>query len=87
MTDADLQSHNYYPPRLRITNREQLLRAAGLSRFLSKKHRLRKKKEPQHLQILLNPNQNPRIISSILSKNESVKRLIRESLCYPCFIF
>ena len=26
-----------------------------LSRFLSKKHRLRKKKEPQHLQILLNP--------------------------------
>ena len=26
-----------------------------LSRFLSRKHRLRKKKEPQHLQILLNP--------------------------------
>ena len=33
--DADLQSHNYYPPRLRITNREQLLRAAGLSWFIA----------------------------------------------------
>ena len=42
------------------------------------------KEVPQHLQILL--NQKPRIISSIISKNIR-ERLIRESLCNPCFIF
>ena len=45
------------------------------------------KEVPKHLQILLNPKQNPNITNEISSKNESVKRLIRVPQCYPFFIF
>ena len=38
----------------------------------------------QHLQIQLNPNQNLKVISSIISKKIR-ERPIRGSPCYPCF--
>ena len=41
----------------------------------------------QHLQIQLNPDQNPKLISSIMSKIISVKRPIRVPPFNPCFLF
>ena len=41
----------------------------------------------QHLQIQLNPDQNPKLISSIMSKIITVKRPIRVPPFNPCFLF
>ena len=46
-----------------------------------------KKEVPQHLQIQINQKQNPRIIGSIISKNESVKRPIRVKSVLSVFHF